>query len=125
MTLRIAIGRCDCEAPYRNAVEEYVCKAIHERLSDWRSRLPADVAAIPTELFEEQTVEGCRVTFGTYKLGISGSGTLVVCQALVRTWSRPTYLSIGAVGRMYAEGLLVMNDGNVEPASDSLMWQFR
>jgi hypothetical protein len=125
MTLRIAIGRCDCQVPYRNALEECVCKVIHERLANWRTRLPADVAAIPTQLFEEQIVEGCRVTFGTYKLGVSGSGMLVVCQALIRTWSRPTYLSIGAVGRMYAEGLLVTNHGSVEPASDDLMWQFR
>jgi hypothetical protein len=123
--MRIAIGRCDCEAPYRSTVDESVCKAIHERVSDWRNRLPADVAVIPTELFEEQIVEGCRVTFGTYKVEVSGVGTLVVCQALVRTWSRPTYFSIGAVGRMYAVGLLVTNDGNVEPASDDLMWQFR
>jgi hypothetical protein len=125
MTLRIAIGRCDCQAPYRNAVEESVCKAIHERLTDWRNRLPADVDAVPAELFEGQIVEGCRVTFGTYKLGVSGGGTLVVCQALVHTWSRPTYLSIGAVGRMYAEGLLVTKDGSLEPASDDLVWQFR
>jgi len=34
------------------------------------------VAAIPTELFEEQIVEGHRVTFGTYKLGASAGGTL-------------------------------------------------
>ena len=84
-----------------------------------------DVAAVPTELFEEQIVEGRRVTFATYKLGDRGAGTLVVRQALIHTWSRPTYLSIGAVGRLYAEGLLLTSDGNVEAASDDLMWQFR
>lgn len=125
MKFRIAIGRCDCQSPYDNAVEERVCKEIHERVANWRSRLPIDVAAVPTELFEEQIVEGCRVTFATYKLGIGGDGTLVVCQALVHTWSRPTYLSIGAVGRLYAEGLLLTSGGNVEPAPDDLMWQFR
>ena len=125
MKFRIAIGRCDCQPPYRNAVEECVCKAIHETLANWRSRLPGDVAAVPTELFEEQIDEGCRVTFATYKLGDSEAGTLVVRQALVHTWSRPTYLSIGAVGRLYAEGLLLTSDGNVQPVSDDLMWQFR
>ena len=59
------------------------------------------------------------------KIGMNAGGTLVVCQALVHTWSRPTFLSIGAVGRMYAEGLLLRHDGSVEPASDDLMWQFR
>jgi len=125
MRFRIAIGRCDCQPPYSNAVEEDVCKTIHERLTNWPSRLPADIANVPAESFEDQIVEGCRVTFGTYKVGISGGRTLVVCQALVHTWSRPTYLSIGAVGRMYAEGLLLTNGHEVEPASDDLMWPFR
>ena len=125
MAFRIAIGRCDCQRPYRSAVEARVCDTIHERLANWRSRLAADVAAVPTESFEEQIVEGHRVTFGTYKLGASAGATLIACQALVHTWSQPTFLSIGAVGRIYAEGLLFTNDGNVEPASDALMWPFR
>ncbi len=70
-------------------------------------------------------IDGRHVTFGTYKLGVGGGQTLVVCQALLHTWSRPTFLSIGAVGRMYAEGLLLTSDDNVEPAPDNLMWQFR
>src|SRR5437867_4420195 len=106
MGFRIAIGRCDCQSPYPSAVEGVVCDIIHQRLFNWRSRLPADVAAIPAESFEEQIVEGHHVTFVTYKLGVSVGGTLIVCQALVHTWSRPTFLSIRAVGRMYAEGLL-------------------
>ena len=105
-------------------MDECVCKVIHERLTGWRSGLPADLAAVPTQLFEEQIVEGRHVTFGTYKLDASGAETLVVCQALVHTWSRPTYFSIGAVGRLYAEGLL-LKDGKVETAPDELMWQFR
>jgi len=106
-------------------VEERVCKAIQERLANWRSRLPADVATVPTELFEEQFVDGYRVTFGTYKLKLSAAETLVVSQALIHTWSRPTFLSIGAVGRMYAAGLLLTSEGKVETAQDDLIWQFR
>jgi hypothetical protein len=124
MKFRVAIGRCDCRPPYRSVADECVCKAIQERLASWRSRLPTDLAAVPIQLFEEQIVEGCRVTFGTYKLEPSDGETLVVCQALVHTWSRPTYLSIGAIGRLYAEGLLV-RDGQLEPAPEEFMWQFR
>ena len=125
MSLRIAIGRCDCRPPYRNAVEEYACNTIQERLANWRCRLPGDIAAVPNELIENVNVEGCSVTLSTYNVGIDSRGTLVVCQAFVHTWSRPTYLSIGAVGRIYAEGLLLTKDGKVEAASDDLMWRFR
>ena len=124
MKIRVAIGRCDCRPPYRNVVDEGVCKTIQDRLKIWRDRLPGELAAVPTQLFEEQTVQGRRVTFGTYKLEASVGETLVVCQALVHTWSWPTYLSIGNVGRLYAEGLLI-RDGKIEPAPDKLMWQFR
>ena len=124
MTFRIAIGRCDCRPPYRNEAEESVCKTIRERLSRWRNRLPADLAAVPVQRFEEQIVEGRRVTFGTYKLQCGSGETLVVCQALLHTLWRPTYLSIGSVGRLYAEGLLI-RDTNLETAPDEFMWQFR
>jgi hypothetical protein len=61
-------------------------------------------------------VDGRRVTFATYKLEVSDGENLLVCQALVHTWNRPTFLAIGHVGRMYAEGLLLTGDGKVEPA---------
>lgn len=125
MMFRIAIGRCDCQPPYRDAVEEGVCKEIHNRLATWRGRLPGEVAAVPVEYYEEQQIEGHRVTFGTHRQEVNGAETLVVCQALLHTWSRPTFLSIGSVGRVYAEGLLVGRDGKIERAPDDLMWQFR
>jgi len=125
MPFRVAIGRCDSRPPYRTAVDETVCTTIRQRLSDWKQRLPDDAVVIPTEAFEDTIVGGHHVTLGTYKLDVANGETLVVFQALVHTWSRPTFLSLGAVGRMYAEGLLLKEDGNVEPASDDLMWQFR
>jgi hypothetical protein len=124
MKFRIAIGRCDCRPPYRDTVEDQVCNKIHETLASWRSRLPDDVAAFPEEAFDV-VVDGRRVTFATYKVEVSDGETLLVCQALVHTWNRPTFLAIGNVGRMYAEGLLLTDDRKVEPAPDKVMWQFR
>ena len=125
MAFRIAIGRCDCQPPYRNPVEEAVCESILESLAACRSRLPEEATTIPHEHHEERIVGGRHVTFGTYKLQVGECGTLIVFQALVHTWSRPTFLSIRAIGRMYAEGLLFTKEDNVEPASDALLWQFR
>jgi hypothetical protein len=122
---RIAIGRCDCGPPYRNSAEERVCQMIYEQLGNWRERIPAELTAIPAELFEERLVEGRPVTFGMFRFEPNSQETLVVCQALIHTWSRPTFLSVGAVGRMYAEGLLVNSSGDVEAAPDEFMWQFR
>jgi hypothetical protein len=122
---RVAIGRCNCVKPYRNAIQAKACEAIDARLAHWRHRLPADLAALPNELHEEERVEGHWITFGTYKHQLDDGDTLVVFQALVHTWARPTFLSIGAVGRMYAEGLVVSTSGDVKDATDSVMWPYR
>ncbi len=102
-----------------------MCRSIQEALASWRISLPANLAGVPAEYFEERVIDGARVTVGTFKMDVGKGETLVVCQALVHTWSRPTFLSIGTVGRLYAEGLLVAARGDVEAAPDDLMWQFR
>jgi hypothetical protein len=122
---RLAIGRCDCTKPYRDPVTAKACKAIDIRLEGWRTRLPADLAAVPNEVYEDEEVEGHGITFGTHKHALPTGDTLVVVQALVHTWARPTFLSLGAVGRMYAEGLLVTPRGTVQRAPDQVMWLFR
>lgn len=124
-SFRIGIGRCDCRKPYGNAIQEVACAAIRARLEKWRLRLPADLPSVPTEFHENEVVEGQPITFGTYKERLPDGGSLVVFQALVRTWSRPTLLSFGAVGRLYAEGLVVSTAGTVEMAPDELMWGYR
>jgi hypothetical protein len=76
-------------------------------------------------VYEDERVEGHTITFGTHKHALEAGHTLVVFQALVHTWTRPTYLSLGAVGRMYAEGLVVTASGAVERATDEVLWPFR
>ena len=125
MSLRVAIGRCDCRKPYRDPLQEKACSAIETRLAAWHARLPADLSAVPTVHWESELVEGHWITLGTQKRELALGATLVVCQALVHTWSRPTYLSLSAVGRAYAEGIVVSAGGTVEAAPDELMWEFR
>lgn len=122
---RVAVGRCNCAKPYRDPIQGKACEAIDARLENWRKRLPADLSALPSELHEEERVEGHWITFSTYRHPLDSGGTLVVFQALVHTWARPTFLSVGAVGRIYAEGLLVSTGGEVKRAPDEMMWAYR
>jgi hypothetical protein len=124
MTFRMAFGTCRCEQPYRDAVQSKACEAIDARLANWLSRLPADLRAMPTEMYEDELVEGHWITFGMHKHLLTTGDTLIVFQALVRTWVWPTFISVGAVGRMYAEGILV-SAGTAQRAPDEIMWEFR
>ena len=125
MNVRMAFGTCRCDKPYRNSIQSKACEAIDARRETWLSRLPADLGAIPTEMYEDELVEGHWITFGTHKHVLDTGDTLVVFQALVHTWARPTFISLGAVGRMYAEGIRISASGTAERAPDELMWQFR
>jgi hypothetical protein len=125
MPFRIAIGTCSCQPPYADKIQAAVCSAVAALLQDWRVRFPADLGEFPAEWTENRDVEGYRVTFRTEKRALPSGQTLAVFQALVHTWSRPTFLSTAAVGRLYAEGLLVSEDGTVLRAPDEVMWEFR
>ena len=125
MNFRIAIGTCSCKGSSRDPIQQVACGAVQASREAWRARLPADLGAVPLEQLEPVVVEGTRMTLGTYKLPLDTGQTVVAFQALVHTWSRPTYLSLGAVGRLYAEGLLVSPEGDVIDAPDDIMWQFR
>jgi hypothetical protein len=122
---RLAIGRCRCARPYRNPIQAKACEAVEARFESWRNRPPADLLALPGELHEEERVQGDWITFGTYRHSLKGGDTLIVFQALVHTWLWPTFFSVGAVGRMYAEGLVVTASGEMKPAPDEMMWRYR
>src|SRR5688572_1922458 len=105
MGLRLAFGSCSCNGRLTHAVDIAVCRALADRLQWWRETLPEGLNAIPRELFTEETVEGIHVTFGTHRSVVSDTETLVVESALVHTWRRPTFITLGAIGRIFANGL--------------------
>jgi len=125
MGFRIAIGQCDCKKPHRDPIQRGACERIEAQLQAWQARLPSDLGAVPAESSEVAEVAGRPATFGIYKHELPDGDTLVIFQAFIRTWSRPTHLSVGAIGRMYTEGLVVTRDGTVQAAPDELMWEFR
>jgi hypothetical protein len=124
MGFRIAIGQCNCRRPFSDAIQRFACDAIEQQLTAWRERLPGDVDAIPRDAFEYREVDGHAATFAIHR-DTRDAMTLVVFQVFVHTWNKPTFLSIGRVGRVYAEGLLVSADGTVQRAPDDLLWEFR
>ena len=122
---RIAIGACDCGKPHRDSIDREACEHIEAQRQAWLIRLPNDLPAVPSEFSEDAHVSGCRAVLSVSRYELDDGDTLIVFQAFVHTWSRPTYRAVGAVGRMYAEGLVVTRDGTVRAAPDDLMWEFR
>lgn len=125
MGLRLAIGQCNCRRPYSDDIQRYACDAIEAHLDAWRPRLPADLGSIPRQAFETREVDGHTLIVAVHRDAREDGACLVVCQVFVHTWNKPTFLTIGRVGRIYAEGLLLLPDGTVQPAPDDMLWEFR
>ncbi|MGH9379924.1 MAG: hypothetical protein ACRD2Z_04860 [Thermoanaerobaculia bacterium] len=125
MVFRIGIGQCDCSQPYRDAIQELACGIVEARLDDWRQRLPADLHAVPVEHYEHELIEGHKVSLATYREELDDGDALVAVSVLVHTLSRPSFISIRAIGRIFSEGLLVRRDGSVKRASDEIMSAYR
>ena len=124
MSFRIAIGQSNCAKPYSDDIQRFACDLIDTHIAEWRLRLPADLAAFPIEAFDYRVVSGRHATIGLHKETISNGDVLVVFQVFIHTWQSPTFLAIGKVGRIYAEGLVISRDG-VHRAPNDLMWEFR
>lgn len=125
MPFRIAIGPCKCQQPYSDELHSAACREIDRHRSAWGQRLPGDLAAVPIESFEPLEISGRAAIFGVHRHALDAGRTLIVFQIFIATWSRPTYFSVGSVGRFYAEGLLVDASGAVTMAPDEVMWGFR
>lgn len=125
MNFRIAFGACDCSEPYADHLEEIACILVKSLLASWRERLPADLSSVPTEAYTEEIVEGHTMTIGAHRCETEGGDTPVVVQVLIHTWSKPTFFSLGAVGRTYAAGLIIASDGSITAAPDDELWDFR
>ena len=125
MPFRIGIGTCSCRTAPKVAGDVEACQWITTQRDEWRGRLPADWNAVPQLQERELHADGCRISASVHKHALPSGDSLVVWDAFVHTWSRPTYLSLGAIGRLFAEGLIITASGGVEDAPDELMWEFR
>jgi hypothetical protein len=81
--------------------------------------------AVPENHELELHAQGRLISASVHRHALPSGDALVVWTAFVHTWSRPTYLSLGAVGRLFAEGLIITRSGDVQDAPDEVMWEFR
>ena len=125
MPFRLGIGSCSCRESPKVAGDAEACHWIATQRDGWRARLPEDLTAIPQVQELELQAEGRAISASVHRHALPSGGTLVVWSAFVHTWARPTYLSLGAVGRLFSEGLIITGSGEVKEAPDEAMWEFR
>jgi hypothetical protein len=80
---------------------------------------------LPDEGKPEIVANGTETTYTTYRKVLEDGALLIVVQAFVRTLAWPTHFSFSGIGRIYAEGFVVSENGDTSDAPDELLWEFR
>ncbi len=68
---------------------------------------------------------GQEAVLTTYVTEIEGGTLLVVAQAFYPTFRFPNYISTNGIGKVFADGILVKNDGKIEDAPIDLLLEYQ
>ena len=102
-----------------------MCDRVLARIEQLRLLSREQLFALAPEEHEDCHIVGREVSLSVYRDEISGGSVLVVVQAFVATWRRPTFLSLSGPGHIVAEGLLITPSGEITDAVDEQMWRYR
>jgi hypothetical protein len=122
---RIALGRASCRTSTSNPTLTAICRHLLSELERLKAIQIEKLRQLPEEKHEEQDVGGVSASYTTYRANLPDGRLLIVMQAFIRTLAWPTYISFAGVGRMYAEGFVVDQDGKIIDAPDHLLWEYR
>lgn len=123
--LRIAMGKCGCRNGEIRQSLKPACEVVLSRLDRLRALSGRQLLALPESESELVRIAGKRATLTTYRANLEDGRTLIVVQAIVRTFAWPTYFSMRATGHLVAEGIIVDQDASVTDAPDELLWEYR
>jgi hypothetical protein len=96
-----------------------------QRLEGLKRELPARLRELPGSQADERDLAGNKLTVITY-CGDCPDGTVgIVVQVFAHSWRWPTYVSLGAVGYMFAEGFVLAEDDTIAEMPEEWLWMFR
>ena len=123
---RVAIGRCACRGPRpSNPLVAAMCDRVLATIEQLRLLSRDQLFALAPQQHEECHIGGRAVSLSVYRDEMSDGSVLVVVQAFVATWRRPTFLSLSGPGHIVAEGLTISQSGEITDAVDEQLWAYR
>jgi hypothetical protein len=84
-----------------------------------------EIAALPEANSRTVPGQGADCTLTTYRYVNEDQETLIVVQALVPTWKKPTFFTFTFVGKVFAEGFIVKPSGEIVDAESIDLAPFR
>ena len=123
---RIALGTASCrDHSDRSELDRNVCSNLLFRLEKLKSLSPEQLRYFAPEERETLTVDGKVIRYTTFRDEQADGSFLLVVQAFYSTLWFPNYLSLTAVGRIYAEGIVVDSSGQITSPPEKILWPYR
>jgi hypothetical protein len=126
MGFRISFGQAKCDVDDDMASpERKVCEHLLFKLDSLKELSFQQLSSFREEEIEVREIDGKLTKFSTYKEVLTEDKVLVVVQAFYPTWRFPNFFTLNAVGKIFAEALVISRSGSFEAPSDDLLYKYR
>ncbi|WP_374028359.1 hypothetical protein ACES2J_08645 [Bdellovibrio bacteriovorus] len=123
---RLALGSASCrDNKSKDPQVQEVCRILLEKLEALKSSDPIFLKSFPLDHSEIMEINGREVLMTVFHDRLPKEESLLVIQAYYSTWKFPNFISLGGVGKVFAEGFLLNKTGEVKEAPESLLWDYR
>lgn len=123
---RIALGGASAVGFEKmGSPDREICQRLLQLIERFKAIKIEDLRSLPGSEFTLEECAGEVVEFTVYKTDVPGGDFLVVVQAFFSTWRKPTFISLGRVGRIYAEGFVLDSNGISKQAPEEMLWPYR
>lgn len=126
MAFRISFGSASCRGregegePVRT-----ICRRVQEKIESLKALRFEQLGDFREQEPEVLNVSGNEIILTTFKENLEDGRLLVVAQAFFPTLWFPNFISLAGVGKVLSEGFCVKPNGEVQDASEEMLWQFR
>jgi hypothetical protein len=97
-------------------IDKLVSEKVHSTIESLKSKGARSLRELPAESIEELEVGDKKLTFCVYRDQLQNSETLIIAQC-----KNTRFLGYG---KMFAEGIVVNEAGNIRDAEEKLLWEY-
>lgn len=126
MPFRFAIGSASCKGVSKsNTLESKICEMIQEKISVLRTMDFSNLKHLSEENTVDYEIEGKAVMLTVFKKELDSDRLLLVVQTAYKTFKFPNYITLGFIGKVLVDGVIINNKNESSVPDDQLLWEFK
>lgn len=122
---RISLGTASCRGhESRPPPERALCERVLDKIEWLKGLSSSQLTSLRDQDCEDAYLDGKRGIITTYRQDLP-NGYLFVVQGFLPTFRFPAFFSASGIGKLFVEGLVLHQDGRIEPAAAALLGPYR